>query len=214
MISYILFDLDNTLYSSRYGLEQATAERIRQFTVQFLGLPEEEALARRQARLPYYGTTLEWLMAEEGLTDVEAYHRFIHPEGEEAPLAPDPRLKEFLKSIPLPLAVLTNSPMEHAERVIKRLELEGIFTHIFDIRWNNHKGKPHEGAFRRVVRALGKEISEVLFVDDYPTYVEGYIRLGGPAVLVDEEDLHPEVPYPRIRSIYELAPYWQHQEQK
>lgn len=207
MISYLLFDLDNTLYSSSFGLEKAVGERIRRFTAQFLGITEEEAVQRRQARIAYFGTTLEWLMAEEGLTDVDAYYRAIHPEGEEANLYPDPRVRTFLEQIPLPKAILTNSPMEHAQRILKKLEMESLFTHIFDIRWNGLQGKPQPEVFFRVLKTLGKSPQEVLFIDDYPSYVKGYLDIGGKGLLLDEEDLHQDYPYPRIRSIFELTPY-------
>lgn len=207
MISYLLFDLDNTLYSSSFGLEKAVGERIRRFTAQFLGITEEEAVQRRQARIAYFGTTLEWLMAEEGLTDVDAYYWAIHPEGEEANLYPDPRVRTFLEQIPLPKAILTNSPMEHAQRILKKLEMENLFTHIFDIRWNGLQGKPQPEVFFRVLKTLGKSPQEVLFIDDYPSYVKGYLDIGGKGLLLDEEDLHQDYPYPRIRSIFELTPY-------
>uniref|UniRef100_A0A7C3I8J5 HAD family hydrolase n=1 Tax=Gracilinema caldarium TaxID=215591 RepID=A0A7C3I8J5_9SPIR len=204
MISYLLFDLDNTLYSSSFGLEKAVGERIRRFTAQFLGVSEEEAVRRRQERIAYYGTTLEWLMAEAGLTDVETYYQAIHPEGEEANLYPDPKVREFLEQLPYPKAILTNSPMEHAQRIIKKLEMEGLFTHIFDIRWNGLQGKPQPEAFYRVLKTLGKSPQEVLFIDDYPSYVKGYLDIGGRGILLDEEDLHKDYPYDRIKSIFEL----------
>lgn len=205
MISYILFDLDNTLYPSSLGLDQDMLKRIREFTAGFLGISPEEAVERRKKRMGDYGTTLEWLMAEEQLTDVDAYYQAVHPEGEEEALKPDRELRTFLEKLPLPAAVLTNAPMEHADRVLKKLELEGLFTHIFDIRWNGLKGKPAEAAFTRALQVLNKEASEVLFIDDLPSYVEGFIRLGGNGILIDERDIHRNVPYPRIRKLTEIA---------
>ncbi len=207
MVSYLLFDLDNTLYSSSFGLEKAVGERIKLFTAQYLGISEEEAVLRRQKRIALYGTTLEWLMAEEGLTDVDAYYRAIHPDGEEANLYPDPRVRAFLESINLPKAILTNSPMEHAERIINKLELKGLFTHIFDIRWNGLQGKPQKEVFYRVLKTLGKSPQEVLFIDDYPSYVVGYLDIGGRGILLDEENIHQHYPHDRINSIFELQKY-------
>lgn len=207
MISYLLFDLDNTLYSSSFGLEKAVGERMRQFTARFLGVSVEEAVRRRQERIGRYGTTLEWLMAEEGLTDVDAYYRAIHPEGEEENLYPDPRVRTFLEQLPLPKAILTNSPMEHAKRIIKKLEMEGLFTHIFDIRWNGLQGKPQPEVFYRVLKTLEKSPQEVLFIDDYPSYVKGYLEIGGRGILLDEENIHQDYPHPRIQTIFELQRY-------
>ena len=204
MIRYVLFDLDNTLYPASLGLDEEMSRRIREFTAAYLGVPEQEAMRRRKERMAAYGTTLEWLMAEEGLSDVEEYYAAIHPEGEEDALRPDPELRAFIQGLPVPAAVLTNSPMEHALRVLKKLDLEGLFTHIFDIRWNGLKGKPSEEAFRNALSVLGLPPEEVLFVDDLPSYVQGFTRIGGAGVLLDETDCHAGYDLPRIRTIPEL----------
>jgi putative hydrolase of the HAD superfamily len=204
MIRYILFDLDNTLYPSSLGLEEEMGARIQEFTARFLGVSPEEAVQFRRERIVRYGTTLEWLMNEEGFTDIEGYYAAVHPEGEEDRLAPDPATRAFIKALPVPSAILTNSPMEHALRVLKKLDLEDLFTHIFDIRWNGLKGKPQETAFRKALDTIGREPAEVLFVDDFPLYVEGFLRLGGRGVLLDEENLHPAYPGRRIRALGEL----------
>lgn len=205
MISYVLFDLDNTLYPSDTGLEDDTVRRIGEYTAKYLGVPKERALELRKERMHLYGTTLEWLMAERGLIDVDAYYAYIHPDGEEENLKPDPALRDFIKNLPVPASVLTNAPKEHADRVLKKLELEGLFESVYDIRWNNLKGKPAESAFRRVLSAIGTEPEETLFVDDLPTYLEGYIRIGGCGVLIDDFDRHVGTTYPRVKSIPELA---------
>jgi putative hydrolase of the HAD superfamily len=207
MIRYILFDLDNTLYPSSLGLDEEMGERIKEFVARYLGLSKEKAQEFRSERGARYGTTLEWLIAEKGLVDIESYYAAVHPEGEEARLEPDPELRDFLAKLPVPAAILTNSPMEHAERVLRKLDLEGLFTHIFDIRWNGLKGKPAESAFRRVLLEIGMKSEEVLFVDDLPTYVEGFIRIGGRGVLLDEQDIHKGSAYPRVRSLLEITKF-------
>lgn len=207
MIRYILFDLDNTLYPSSFGLEEQVSQRIQQFTAGFLGCTAEEARQRRQDRIHLYGTTLEWLMAEEGLSDIEAYYSVIHPEGEADTLEPSAEIRAFIQSLPIPSAILTNSPMEHAQRILRKLEMENLFTHIFDIRWNGLKGKPRQEAFHRPLNVLGLPAQEVLFVDDFPSYVEGFIHIGGQGVLLDEQDRWTDFPHPRIRKLTELSRY-------
>jgi putative hydrolase of the HAD superfamily len=206
-IGYILFDLDNTLYSARYGLEKAVSRRVNEYIAAFLKLPLEEAMALRREGIGGYGTTLEWLLAEKGFDPRKAdgYFSFIHPEDEADALSPDPELASFLSSLDLPVAVMTNSPMEHAVRIVKKLGIETFFTSIFDIRFHRLKGKPHAEAFNRVLDALGTRAEHCLFVDDGRTYVEGYRALGGFGVLYDELDEHPEFPGPRIRAITEVA---------
>jgi putative hydrolase of the HAD superfamily len=207
MIKYLLFDLDNTLYSIHYGLEENVALRIRKFLAAWLGVSEEEATAERRRGTVRYGTTLEWLMGEKNFTAVEEYYRFVHPEGEVDSLKPDPDLREFLFGLPYPKAILTNSNREHVDQVLARLELGDIFTHIFDMRWNNLKGTPRPDVYRRVLEVLGKSPEEVLFTDDYPKYVAGFNALGGAGVLLDELDSHPDFPGRRVRNIREIVKF-------
>ncbi|MDR2797963.1 MAG: HAD-IA family hydrolase [Treponema sp.] len=204
-LQYILFDLDNTLYSPRYGLELNVDRRIAQFLVAYLGLSLEEALRQRRERIQHYGTTLEWLMVEKGYTDIEAYYTAIHPAGEADILSPVPGLREFLESLPLPRGILTNSPKEHADRILTKLGIGDLFTHIFDIRWNGFKGKPHAEAFHRALNTVGTIPETTLFIDDTPRCVSGYCALGGPGLLLDEENAYPAYPHPRIRDLRELT---------
>ncbi|MDR0567859.1 MAG: HAD-IA family hydrolase [Spirochaetaceae bacterium] len=207
MIQYLLFDLDNTLYSAKYGLEDNVFKRMTEFVSAYLGVPPEEAKRRRTATIDRYGTTLEWLRAEQGFTDIEAYYAAIHPEGEADALPADPRLRAFLADLPADRAILTNAPREHADRVLGRLGVADMFTRIFDIRWNQFRGKPAASAFRRALDALGANPETALFIDDTPRCVTGYRALGGTGLLLDEYGNHPDYPPPRIQSLPELTSF-------
>ncbi|MDR0876426.1 MAG: HAD-IA family hydrolase [Treponema sp.] len=207
MIQYILFDLDNTLYSAQYGLEDKVQNRIREYIARYLGTSIEDGWRQRKEKTVQYGTALEWLTVEKGLKDPEDYLTAIHPENEADDLKADPALREFLKSLPVPLAILTNSPMEHAELFLGKLGIRDLFTHIFDIRFNNLKGKPRPDTFYRALGILGFPAEQVLFIDDYPHYITGYHELGGKGLLLDEFDKHPDFPLPRIKNLRQLVEY-------
>ncbi|MDR2210473.1 MAG: HAD-IA family hydrolase [Spirochaetaceae bacterium] len=211
MIEYILFDLDGTLYSARWGLEKAVNHRVNEYLSQRLGLSMEEAgaLRRERIRACNYGTTLEWLRAEKGMdrVELEKYFAHIHPEHEAEELSPDPRLRSLLLSLNLPMGILTNSPREHALRILKKLEIEDLFPSIFDIRRNGLKGKPQGDVYRRVLAELGVGAQSCLFVDDVPRYVEGFRAIGGRGICFDEDDSHGDFPPPRIRTLEELRAF-------
>jgi putative hydrolase of the HAD superfamily len=207
MIRYILFDLDNTLYSVKTGMEQDFQRRIIAFTSRLLGITPEEALAQRRAGITRYGTTLEWLVGDKGFTAIDEYYAAIHPEGEEDVIPPDPDLRQFLQSLNIPLAILTNSPREHTDRVLAKIGIADLFTRVFDMRWNGNQGKPLPVAFNRALDALGAAADNTLFIDDMPRYVRGYLNLGGKGILRDELDIHPDYPYPKIRELRELTEY-------
>ena len=207
MIKYLLFDLDNTLYSCRYGLEDNVSRRMREFAAAFLGLTPDEAWRQRMAAIRQYGTCLEWLMAEKGLTDIEAYLAAVHPPDEADSLPPDGEVRSLLAGIPIPKAILTNSPREHADLVLGKLGLGDLFTHIFDIRQRGFLGKPRREVYDNALFTLGVSAGEVLFIDDNPIYVEGFIAMGGKALLMDENDIHRNGTLPRIRELREITRY-------
>jgi putative hydrolase of the HAD superfamily len=207
VINYLLFDLDNTLYSCSYGLEDNVRRRIKEYSAKFLGVSVEEAWRQRKELAHIYGTNLEWLMAEKGFADPETYLAAVHPPDEADSLPPDPRRRAFLESIPIPKAIITNSPMEHADLILGKLGFENLFTHIFDIRFCNYTGKPHPMVFHKALEILGVGVETVLFIDDVPRYVEGFLALGGKGLLLDENDHWHDYPHPRIRRLEEFVGY-------
>ena len=205
MIRHILFDLDSTLYSARYGLEDDFFIRLKEYTASWLGLSMEESEILRVEGYKRHGTTLAWLCNEMDFTSVDEYLAHVHPENEADSLPPDPELRRFLESLPCPCSVLTNSPLFHADRIIKKLGLEGIFTRIFDITCNQGKGKPNASSYRRALDAFGLGPEEVLFIDDLPHYVEGYLAIGGRGILFDEMGVHSGYTHERIGNLRELT---------
>lgn len=204
MIDALMFDLDNTLYSEKTGMELRVLERINRFVAEYLGLPVNESIAIRREGAKRYGTSLEWLVFEKGFKDVERYFRAIHPEGEESSLHPDAELERLLMSLPFAKIVLTNAPMEHAERVLKALGIAHCFSAVYDIRYNALVGKPHPQAYTRVLDACGFALETTLFIDDHPKYVRGYLDLGGQAILKDEGERFGGMGFERIKNLQEL----------
>jgi len=198
--------LDNPLSSAAYGLEDRVHQRIFQFVAAYLGVPQEEAEAERARRIGLYGTTVEWLLAEKGLRDAGPYFNAIHPEDEADALPYNPALPPLLESFHLPLALLTNSPRRHAERILDKLRVRRLFPRIFDIEENHLVGKPAPAAFLHALDVLGVSPAETLFVDDAPRYVLGFNELGGRGVLFDEFGRHSGFPGLRVRRLEELAP--------
>ena len=205
MIRHILFDLDNTLYSADWGLDDFFIKRLREYTSSWLGLPWEECEPLWREAMKRFGTTLEWLVSEKGFTAVDEYFAYMHPENEADGLPPDPELRRFIEGLPCGCSVLSNAPLLHVDRIIGKLRLQGIFQQVVTIESHGLKGKPHASAYYRALDALGLMPEEVLFVDDIPRYVKGYITLGGKGILFDEYDSHQNYPHEKIKSLMELT---------
>lgn len=208
MIRHLLLDLDNTLYPASGGMDEGISKRMIGFVASWLGVTWEEAARLRIEGLPGFGTTLEWLKARHGLTDDAVYFDAIHPESEISELTPDPALRPCLQALDLPMTLLTNSPMSHAERLLRFFDIEDLFLGVFDLTWHKGRGKPHPACFLDTLAAVGHTVEDTLFVDDHPKYVRGYSAIGGQAVIVDEsgkwEALAEEEGHWRIESIYGL----------
>ncbi len=208
MIQHLLLDMDNTLYPASGKMDAGINSRMKQYVADFIGVSLEEAIALRAQNVPNYGTTLEWLKAQHGLVDQEAYFNAVHPEHETEELLFDEKLRPYLLSLGLPLTLLTNAPMSHATRVLDFFNISDIFLDIFDLTFHDGKGKPHPDCFRNTLQAVHKTVEETLFVDDHPKYVRGYKAIGGKAVIVDEHSRQLEMArtegFGHIRSIYDL----------
>jgi len=204
MTQALMFDLDNTLYSEATGLELRVLEKINEYVSVFMGWPLEETHEKRRERARRFGTTLEWLVYEEGLKDVDGYFDYIHPAGEESCFSPDPALKTLLDALDYPKIILTNAPMEHALRVLKSLDIENCFSRVFDIRYNGLVGKPHPKSYLRALEESGFSLDSAVFIDDSPKYIRGYKALGGRAILKDETNRFSNLEFERITSLHEL----------
>jgi putative hydrolase of the HAD superfamily len=124
-------------------------------------------------------------------------------------LAFDGHIRPFLQSLRLPMTVLTNAPAFHAERILAFLRIDDLFLGIWDVVKSNFKGKPHPNAYRGALSLSGYTLEETLFADDYGQYVQGYVDLGGRAVLVnDQKSEWAKAPSaPHIDSIYEIGQF-------
>jgi putative hydrolase of the HAD superfamily len=183
------------------------------FVAEYLGLPEAKAVEIRRGLSLRYGTTLTGLMREHGLEDPERYLAYTHDVDVERILPRDPQLAPALRAIPLPKSVLTNSPLEHAMRVLEHLQVLGLFERIFDIRFNGLAGKPDSAVYPRVLEELGRRSEEVLLIDNRLDYLQAFRALGGRALLISERSGCGSAPaaqpgeVPCLRDVKELAAF-------
>lgn len=189
MIKYILFDLDETLYSTETGLMAAIGQRILQYMQERVGL--DPALARNLRRHYYqtYGATLKGLQIYHNV-DPNDYLAYVHdvPLGDY--LQPDEALDRALAGIQAEKIVFTNATTEHARRVLRFLGIEHHFNCIVDLRAMNYENKPQPEAYRCVLDTLGARPEECLLVEDSVRNLRPAKELGMVTVLVNgsEED--------------------------
>lgn len=183
---HIIFDLDDTLYKSS-TMHEGVRNRMVSFVANFFNVSFEDAVELRKRNLKNYATTIDWL-SHEGLENIDAFFSSVHPESESDELDRDENLRPLLESINIPKSILTNSPREHANRVLKKLGVEDLFENVTDIRDCGLRGKPYADSYLNAVKKTGCKIDEVIFLDDLNKYAEGFAMIGGVAVVVGKSN--------------------------
>ncbi|UCF96490.1 MAG: HAD hydrolase-like protein [Spirochaetaceae bacterium] len=208
-ITYLLFDLDETLYPPSSGMVEEISRRMTTYVSRYLNLDATAAARLRRQLSQKHGTTLTGLMKEHDFKDPESYLEFAHPTNVHRYLQKDPELIAALRSVTLPKAILTNAPVEHARRILEYLEIDGFFERIFDIRINDFRGKPERAVYLHVLTELKRKASEVLFIDNRLDYLIAFREIGGKVLWVAEGDAEtsPDHEVPRIASIKELPAF-------
>ncbi len=184
MIRYLLFDLDDTLYTGTSGLFAEVGERIVQWTAGALGIDLAEAEHLRRTYFKTYGTTMAGLLKEHPGVDIDAYLDYVHDIDVSRYLAPNPQLAAMLARLDRPKSVFTNSITSWAERITQRLGLRNHFEHIFDVRAVGYRSKPDPYAFDYVLGQLDLPGEACVMLDDRVSYLTGAKAAGMTTLLV------------------------------
>ena len=91
----------------------------------------------------------------------------------------------------MPMSILTNAPHEHADRVLGKLGVADLFEAVTDIRDAGFNGKPYPDSYMAALRKVGANLEETLFLDDMQKYTDGWVALGGTAVLIGDKNGKP-----------------------
>ena len=126
-----IFDLDNTLYSARFGFFDQVTDRMTIYIAEFLGLARDQARALQKQYYLEYGTTLNGLMKIHDCDPAE-FLAFVH-DIDWSPIPENPDLARALRQLPGRKLIFTNGDEPHALRAMERLGVAGCFEAVFDI---------------------------------------------------------------------------------
>lgn len=183
-MEYVLFDLDDTLYTNDTGLFAELGTRLVDWVAQQLNISLEESAALRRDYFVNYGTTMRGLLLHHPEVDIDAYLDYVHDIDISRYIAPNPALDDMLSRLNVTKAVFTNSVADWAERILQQLGVRHHFTHIIDVRAVDYQSKPHPHAFERALEILGVPASACVMVDDQVSYLRGAVDAGMRTVLV------------------------------
>ncbi|RPI35253.1 MAG: pyrimidine 5'-nucleotidase [Chloroflexota bacterium] len=199
----LFFDLDETLYPPGNGLWDAIRDRMNQYMVDRLQLPEEEVQHLRRYYYETYGTTLRGLQRHYNV-DASDYLAYVHDLPLQSFLQADSRLVDLLSSLPQRKWIFTNADANHARRVIAALGLSGCFEGIIDVTAIGFACKPEEDAYRLALSIAGEsDPSRCLMLDDSARNLAPAKELGLLTILVGSAEPNPAAVY-SINTLLEL----------
>lgn len=196
--SYIIFDLDNTLYPKESGLLKQIDRQIDQFIGDKLRVPETLISDMRYELWRKYGTTLGGLVAHYQIDPDEYINQTYNLVKITDYLKPDCSVIEVLSSLKMKKVVFSNSPLGYVEEVLEVLQIRHFFERVYDIQFCNYLGKPNLSSYCKVLADLGITGKDCLFVDDTPVNVIGGAIAGMDSILIGDalsEDVKWRISY-------------------
>jgi len=183
----ILFDLDNTLYDARAGLQEAGDRRITDWIMRTLAMPREQADAFRVRTWREYGTTAKGLEVEYGIDGRGLYEYAISSLEPAEYLRPWPELAHMLARLGTERHVFTNATAAYSRKVLDALGVSAFFDRIFDIEHNGWVCKPHRPIYDDIVAELGLPAHQIAFVEDNPSNLAPARDVGMLTVLLTQD---------------------------
>jgi putative hydrolase of the HAD superfamily len=148
-----IFDLDNTLYPADSELFAQIEARMTRFIADRLGLDKIRAREIQKKLYREHGTTLSGLIRLYGV-DPEDFLAYVH-DIDLAGLSPDQDLIAAIARLPGRRFIFTNGCRKHAGRILKALEISGLFDAVWDIRTIGFVPKPRPAAYDSVIAQSG-----------------------------------------------------------
>ena len=177
-----VFDLDNTLYPHHVNLWQQVDKRISEYVSRWLDIPEDEARRLQKDYYQRFGTTMRGMMTLHGVSadDYLAYvHRIDH-----SPLEPNPAMGAAIAKLPGRKLILTNGSLDHVEKVLERLGLNGHFDGVFDIIAADLEPKPAAQTYERFLKLHDVDPTRAAMFEDLARNLVIPHQLGMTTVLV------------------------------
>lgn len=162
----LFFDLDDTVYLPNSGIWEAIGDRMVQYMVSKLGIPETEAPIERNRLFTAHGTTMRGLVTEYHIDDVE-FLEYVHDIPINQYLSENKPLRAVLEKYEQRKVVFTNGDTNHANRVLNALGIRELFSQIVDIRSIKPWCKPQPEAFTKAFELAGiRNPSSCVLIDD------------------------------------------------
>ncbi len=177
-----VFDLDNTLYPAECEYMALIEGRMTDFVIRQTGLDWDAARALQKSYFHEHGTTLAGLMANHGI-DPQAFLDEVHEVSMDR-LLPDADLRAAVARLPGRRLVFTNGGSRHAERVLRRLEIDDLFEAVFHLEAADFVPKPNLATYHALTSRHAVEPARSAFFEDSEKNLKPAFEIGMTTVMV------------------------------
>ena len=178
-----IFDLDNTLYSADSGIFQQVHNLMGKFVSNYLNIEITEAKELQKKYYKQHGTTLRGMMDYHGVDPdhfLDEVHRLDY-----SIIGPNKLLNKELEKLQGRKIIYTNANRQHANDVLKKLELTHMFKEIFDIKNANYIPKPEITPYQQIIKNFNIDTSSAIMFDDIAKNLVPAKNVGFTSVWVD-----------------------------
>lgn len=198
----LLFDVDNTLYSSKQRLGFVVSENIREYIMDVNRCSYEESKRLQKRYYEEYGSTLQGLIAEKSVNPLN-FLKTIHKIDKSYFPKRNKRLRNMLLNIPNKKIVITNSYRDYSVQVLESLGILDLFQAIYDVVDMDYKYKSHSGSYLRVAELAKIHPCNSVMIDDLYENLKKAAEYGMDTILVRHGPCIG-TPLYHIQSIYDL----------
>ena len=162
---YLLFDLDNTLYSAELGFFKLIDANINNYMKEKLHIDTTLIETKRLVYFKKFGTTLKGLQLFYPV-DPDDYLEYVHNVNIGAYLKKNIELKKMLDDFDYPKAIFSNGNKEYIKNVLNIIGIQDCFTWIIDIKATDYIPKPYPESFGIALEKLNAKADQCVFIDD------------------------------------------------
>ena len=178
-----IFDLDNTLYSADSGIFQQVHTLMGDFVSKHLKIELKDAKELQKKYYKQHGTTLRGMMDNHDV-DPDLFLSEVH-NLDYSIVGPNHELNEQLEKLEGRKIIYTNANRQHADNVLKRLELTHMFEEIFDIKTANYIPKPEVEPYKKIINDFSINPSTAIMFDDIAKNLVPAKKVGFTSVWID-----------------------------
>ena len=208
MTTYI-FDLDRTLYPLDTPFFDHVVDSLEAHIAHLAGISrqqmEEDIERFREKGLDPYRHV--WEMYGIATNQVDEYHHRINY----SMLESCDVTRELLEQLPYKNRVIyTDSVKAHTEKVLAEINLEGIFSYIYDATFSDYRVKSSRDCFTHVLEHLGVTGEECVMIEDTHVNLKIAKNMGMRTVLLNATATAETYPY--VDEVAKTLPEWLRQE--